>query len=164
MAESAAENAPELELLIRKVTIDDLDLVNDLDARITGVDKLEYWRDMIDRFGTRRADERFFLIAKPCSDIVECPALGIIIGEIRGWEFGSDPCGWIFTATVDSNYREQGIGVQLFKAICDEFRKVGTETVRTMVRRNDQVNMSFFRSEGMTAGPYTQLEINLNER
>ena len=164
MAESAAENAPELELLIRKVTIDDLEHVTDLDARITGIDKLEYWRDIIDRFGTRRADERFFLIAKPCSDTADCPALGIIIGEIRGWEFGSEPCGWIFTATVDSNYREQGIGVQMLKAICDEFRKVGTETVRTMVRRDDQVNMSFFRSEGMTAGPYTQLEINLNER
>lgn len=164
MVDSAVKNTPELELLIRKVTIDDLDLVNDLDARITGIDKREYWRDMIDRVATRRAGERFFLIAKPCNDTVKCPALGIIIGEIRGWEFGSDPCGWIFAASVDLDYREQGIGEQMFKAICEEFRAVGTETVRTMVRRDDQINMSFFRSEGMSAGPYTQLEINLNER
>jgi hypothetical protein len=36
------------------------------------------------------------------------------------------------------------------------------QTMRTMVPRQNQLHMAFFRSEGMVAGPYIQLEMELD--
>lgn len=163
MIDLTPEGESNNKLLIRKATSADLVHVTALDARITGQEKPRYWQDTFDRYGARKSGERFFLIAKSCDDSDECPILGLIAGEVRGWEFGSDPCGWIFAISVDPDSRERGIGEHLFKAIIDEFRKAGIDKVRTMVQRSNTLHMSFFRSEGMTAGPYTQLELNLDE-
>jgi hypothetical protein len=32
-----------------------------------------------------------------------------------------------------------------------------------MISRNDPLNLSFFRSQGLSAGPYIQLEMHLDE-
>ncbi len=148
------------DLKIRRATPEHLRHVIDLDARITGQSKPDYWQDIFERYAKRRVDQRFFLIAE--SETTE-GILGLIAGEVRGWEFGSQPCGWIFAVSVDLDERQQGIGEALFKAMCDEFRQAGMSTVRTMVRRQNPLHMSFFRSEGMMAGPYTQLELSLDE-
>lgn len=150
-------------LIIRRATAEHLQQVVDLDARITGQAKPEYWADIFERYGTRRVDQRFFLVAERANRPDDHTILGLIVGEVRGWEFGSEPCGWIFAVSVDSDQREKRIGEQLFRAMCDEFRNVGITTVRTMVRRQSTLHMSFFRGEGMVAGPYTQLEMNLDD-
>jgi hypothetical protein len=41
-------------------------------------------------------------------------------------------------------------------------KKDGVTTIRTMVRANDKVNLSFFRGEGLAAGPYIELERQLD--
>jgi GNAT superfamily N-acetyltransferase len=86
---------------------------------------------------------------------------GFIIGEVRAWEFGSPPCGWIFALGVDPDCRLQGIGTQLFNAICQCFREAGVDTVRTMLAVDDRLNLSFFRSQGLMGGPFIQLELPL---
>jgi len=88
---------------------------------------------------------------------------GFVIGEVRDWEFGSPPCGWIFGFDVDPEFRERGIGSMLFDALTTFFRSSGVNTVRTMLRRDDNLIMSFFRSQGLTAGPFIELEKNLDE-
>jgi len=143
---------------IRRATADDLQAVVQLDARVTGRAKPEYWADIFERFGTRRQDKRFFLLADGGEGLA-----GLIAGEVRGWEFGSEPCGWVFAVSVDPEQRERHIGEQLFHEICARFRAAGIRKVRNMVRREDQLLMSFFRSEGMVAGPYIQLELNLDD-
>ena len=147
-------------LSIRRATPEHLKHVVDLDARITGQSKPDYWKDIFERYAKRRVDQRFFLVAE--SEETD-GILGLIAGEVRGWEFGSQPCGWVFAVSVDPNDREQGIGEALFKAMCDEFRQAGVSKVRTMVGRQNPLHMSFFRSEGMMAGPYTQLELSLDD-
>ena len=52
---------------------------------------------------------------------------GFIIGEIRAWEFGSPPCGWIFALGVDPDSRTKGIGTRLFEAICERFQQEGIQ-------------------------------------
>jgi GNAT superfamily N-acetyltransferase len=111
---------------------------------------------------TRRMGERFFLIAEPASGSGDRPVLGYIVGEVRAWEFGSAPCGWVFAFSVDPRTRLQGIGEGLFEAISKKFREIGIHTMRTMVARTNGLHMAFFRSEGMTAGPYIQLEKELD--
>jgi len=141
---------------VRAARVADLPAVAELDGRITGLAKPEYWDEMFRRYGRRRG-ERFFLIAE--SDGRLC---GFIAGEVRAWEFGSPPCGWIFAVNVEPEARLSGVGTMLFTAICDEFRRAGVGKIRTMLARDDTLVMSFFRSQGMMAGPYIQLEASLD--
>ncbi len=151
------------QITIRRVREADLDHVVALDERVTGLAKPEYWHDIFDRYTKRRVGERFFLVAEPAGEGADLPLLGFIVGEVRAWEFGSRPCGWIFAFSVEPDTRQQGIGERLFEAISDEFRAIGINTMRTMVERKNQLHMAFFRSEGMVAGPYIQLEKDLDD-
>lgn len=137
----------------------DLDAVVALDAAITGAEKAGYWQDMLERFTQKKPrSNRYFLVGKSPGDKL----VGFIIGEIRAWEFGSPPCGWVIALNVAADQREQGIGTMLFDALCAEMKKDGVTTIRTMVLASDKVNLSFFRGEGLAAGPYIELERQLD--
>ncbi len=144
------------DLVIRAAAAADITAVSRLDSRITGISKADYWEDMFERYGKR--PDRFFLIAEqPGGGVV-----GFIIGEVRAWEFGSPPSGWIFALGVDPRTRLKKIGSRLFQAICACLAETGVDTVRTMLARDDELNMAFFRSQGMMGGPFIQLEMALD--
>jgi ribosomal protein S18 acetylase RimI-like enzyme len=149
-------------IVIRAAAAADLDAIVALDELVTGVAKPEYWQDIFERYKSRRQKERFILIAVPKDAGTDGALLGFIVGEVRAWEFGSEPCGWVFAFSVDPNTRLQGIGEQLFEAISNKFKSLGIKMMRTMVARENQLHMAFFRSEGMTGGPYIQLEKELD--
>lgn len=149
------DSADAADLAVRTARESDVAAVADLDARITGIAKLAYWQDMFERYGKRR--NRFFLIADDGPDGL----LGFIIGEVRAWEFGSPPSGWIFALGVDPDRRLRKVGSRLFAAMCDCLTEAGVDTVRTMLARDDGLNMAFFRSQGMMGGPFIQLEMPL---
>ncbi|MGO8918932.1 MAG: N-acetyltransferase family protein [Stellaceae bacterium] len=141
---------------IRAAVAADVPSVIALDEEVTGLAKPDYWQDLFERYGARRRDERFFLVAERQSRID-----GFVIGETRAWEFGSPPCGWIFAIQVRPKSRLRGVGTQLFDAICARFRKIGVVNVRTMLARDNTTILSFFRSQGMMAGPFIELETTL---
>jgi ribosomal protein S18 acetylase RimI-like enzyme len=145
-------------ITIRPANMEDMSSVSTIDAKITGEIKQSYWSDMFRRFGVR--DDRYFLLAADAAGEIA----GYIVGEIRVWEFGSPPCGWIFAVGVDPDVRVQKIGSRLFDAICQAFEANNIDTVRTMVARDDELIMSFFRSQGMMGGPFIELEMPLVER
>jgi GNAT superfamily N-acetyltransferase len=137
----------------------DLDAVVALDAANSGSAKASYWQTILERFTQENArTKRYFLVGKSHDKEL----VGFIVGEIRAWEFGSPPCGWVIALNVTSDQREQGIGTMLFDALCAEMKKDGANTIRTMVLSNDKVNLSFFRGEGLAAGPYIELERQLD--
>ncbi len=142
-------------LLISGAEAADIAAITQLDGRITSLAKPEYWQDMFSRYGSRT--NRFFLVAEDASQGV----VGFIIGEIRAWEFGSPPTGWIFALAVDPAVRLRKVGSRLFEAITARLAENGADTVRTMLARDDQLNMAFFRSQGMMGGPFIQLEMPL---
>ena len=160
-AETEIEPTESPGLCVRPVTATDLGRIAQLDERVTGLLKRDYWDDVYERFATRRTEERFFLVAE---DGEAGRLLGYIIGEVRAWEFGSSPCGWVFALAVDPDTRLQGVGEQLFREISAAFRATGVKTMRTMVPRENRLHMAFFRSEGMVAGPYIELEMELEDR
>jgi ribosomal protein S18 acetylase RimI-like enzyme len=143
-------------IVIREAEPVDIEQVAALDSRITGVAKPDYYRKAYTRYGTR--PHRYFLVAERDGRI-----LGFIIGETRAWEFGSAPCGWIFAIGVDASAREAGIGSRLFAAIAARMKSSGVATVRTMLARDDALNMAFFRSQGMRGGSFIELEMPLDE-
>lgn len=147
---------------VRRVQAADIPQVIALDTRVTKFAKAKYWNDIFLRYGKRNPRERFFLIAKSGTDRADSRVLGFIIGEIRAWEFGSAPCGWVFALSVEPEMRLLGIGSALLEAISGEFKKAGVSKMRTMVARDTALPSLFFRSEGMMAGPYIQLEKDLN--
>lgn len=147
---------------VRRVRAADIPYVIALDTRVTRLAKTDYWNDIFRRYGKQRSDERFFLVAESRADRSAPPLLGFIIGEVRAWEFGSTPCGWVFAMSVEPKMRLHGIGGALFEAISSEFKRAGVDKMRTMVARDANLPMLFFRSEGMIAGPYIQLEKDLD--
>lgn len=147
---------------VRRVRAADMADIIALDARITKLTKADYWHDVFGRYGKRRLHERFFLVAENRASQQAPRVVGFIIGEIRAWEFGSTPCGWVFALSVEPDVRLRKVGTALFEAIADKFRKAGVNKMRTMVARDARLPMMFFRGEGMMAGPYLQLEKDLD--
>jgi GNAT superfamily N-acetyltransferase len=147
---------------VRRVQAADIPHVIALDTRVTKLAKAEYWNDVFLRYGKQRLHERFFLVAEHRRDQADARVVGFIIGEIRAWEFGSTPCGWVFALSVEPELRLHNIGGAMFEAISGEFKKAGVSKMRTMVARDARLPLLFFRSEGMMAGPYIQLEKDLD--
>jgi len=160
-AKSRATNT-DTTVRVRRVQAADIPQVIGLDTRVTKLAKAEYWNDVFLRYGKRRPHERFFLVAERRADKTKSRVLGFIIGEIRAWEFGSTPCGWVFALSVEPEMRLHNVGYALLEAISREFKKAGVGKMRTMVARDARLPMLFFRSEGMMAGPYIQLEKDLD--
>jgi len=144
-------------LHIRPAVRRDIPAVIALDEEITGIAKHQYWRETFEQYGARRRVPRFFLVAESGGRME-----GFIIGEVRAWEFGEPPCGWIFAVQVRPGTRLKGVGTQLFNALCDAFRRAGVQKVRTMMLRSNHLVLSFFRSQGMMAGPFIEFETTLD--
>jgi ribosomal protein S18 acetylase RimI-like enzyme len=139
-------------LRIRKASSADLPQVIEIDARVTGLPKPDYWSEILRRYG-RGGARRRVLVAEGGARV-----LGYVVGEVRDWEFGSPPCGWVFGISVRPSAREAGVGTALLQAIAADFRRLGVATVRTLIARNNRLVLSFFRSQGMMAAPVIPLE------
>ncbi len=142
---------------VRAIKFEDLDQVIAIDADTTGLRKVDYWYEMFHRYGTRGLQQRFFLVAET-DDAIK----GFIVGEVRDWEFGSPPCGWVFGISVRGDARLAGVGSRLLEAVCQCFRRAGVNKVRTLLARDNHLVMSFFRSQGMMAAPFIALERDLD--
>lgn len=137
---------------IRAARRADLAQVIAIDAGITGLRKPAYWTGILARYGTRQR-QRYFLVAE-----TDRAVQGYIVGEVRDWEFGSPPCGWVFGIGVPAGAREAGVATRLLEAITADFRRQGVTTVRTLIARDNRLVLSFFRSQGMMAAPVIPLE------
>jgi hypothetical protein len=83
---------PQRTVQVRAVRRTDLEAVIALDASVTGLEKRSYWERVYRRYGcARKVEQRWFIVA-----LLEGRVAGFVIGEVRDWEFGSPPCGWVF--------------------------------------------------------------------
>ena len=156
------------EIRIRSLTESDLNAVVDIDRRILGKTRRNYWRRKI-----AYADvyPRPSLVAEISGKVV-----GFILGYVSGWEFGvPDTVGWIDTIGVDPDYQNQSIGKTLFRKLIENFRRTGKEThpeaketpiegvniVYTLVRWNDWNLLRFFHKMGFRRGDMISLELEL---
>jgi len=143
---------------IRPLARRDLGAVVRLDALHTGESKPAYWKQVFrDFLGTRADRVRVGLAAEWHGTLV-----GFVLADIRAFEFGSEPCGWILEIGVDPAATGQGIASALMAEACRTLRASGVATIRTMVRRNNVPMLTFFRTNGFSGGPYVQLEQTWN--
>ena len=155
MTTSRTSRPRDLASSIGLLRADDLAAVTRLDARLTGRRKPAYWKTVFADFvSRRRGSMRVGLAAR-----IDGRLTGYLLGEVRAFEFGSAPCGWIFSVGVDPEQAHHGIGSALVAEAGRRFGRAGVSTVRTMVRRNDVPMLAFFRSNGFVGGRFTQLEL-----
>jgi ribosomal protein S18 acetylase RimI-like enzyme len=140
--------------LVRAPRAEDLEAIIALDARVTGEAKSEFWRRKLGVGST------FLMGDQPLARVAEVGGriVGVVIGEIRSWEFHLPPTGWITVLMVDPDYRRQGIGRRLLAEALDYFRERGVRSVRTMVGWSDGDVLSFFTAMGFDRGPFIELE------
>jgi len=144
-------------LSIRPVCRGDLDAVIEMDAMVTGIHKRDYWNSLYSRYADAVATGHHFLVATAGTEVI-----GFVIGEVRDWEFGSPPCGWVFAIDVRPDARLLGAATQLLQAICQGFKRAGVNKVRTLLSHENTLILSFFRSQGMMIGPFIPLEMDLD--
>jgi ribosomal protein S18 acetylase RimI-like enzyme len=142
-------------VVVRPARRTDLGAVVTLDAEATRLRKTAYWRERFSWYAGDHRD-RFFLVADRTGEVV-----GFILGDVRVWEFGAPAAGWIFGINVKRGTRQKGVGTLLFDAICARFGKAGVKVVRTMPAMDAKLVLSFFRSQGLMAGPFIVLEKRL---
>lgn len=145
---------------VRPLTPEDLDRVCEIDALHTGVNKPDYWKGVFADFldPDRAETGRVGLAALEGSEMV-----GYLLGEVRAFEFGSAPCGWVFSVGVVPDHARSGHASTLLEEACRLFRAGGMTTVRTMVLRDDIPVLSFFRARGFVGGEFYQLERRLED-
>lgn len=144
-------------VLTRSPRAEDVEAIIALDARVTGEAKPEFWRR---KLGLGSAlpvgDAPLARVAEVNGRIV-----GVLVGEVRSWEFHLPPTGWITVLMVDPDYRRQGIGRRLLAEALEHFRERGLRSVRTVVGWADGDVLSFFTAMGFDRGPFIELEKNL---
>ena len=144
---------------VRNIRTDDAAELSRIDAAHTGLEKPEWWADVVKRH-VRRGPEgpsRVGLVAVEHAAGRE-RVVGYVLGQVRAFEFGSEPCGWIYAVGVDPSRLRAGIAKELLAEATARFEEAGVKLVRTMVRRDDVPVLTLFRSEGFVGGPFVELE------
>jgi ribosomal protein S18 acetylase RimI-like enzyme len=149
------------EVAVRAIRKQDAASITRIDAMHTGTAKRKWWEGVIARHLRRSASVglRVGLVAVDARGSVA----GFLFGQVRAFEFGSDPCGWIFAVGVRPEAARCGVASRLLAEAKARFQEAGIPVVRTMVRNDDVPVLTFFRSQGFAAGPFVELELTLEE-
>ncbi|MBP1642326.1 MAG: hypothetical protein H6Q03_995 [Acidobacteria bacterium] len=151
--------AADLALRLRRLAPDDLARVVEIDALHRGRPVPEYWTRVCSDFMGRGRDRVRVALGATAGDAL----VGYVLGEVRAFEFGSEPCGWIFAIGVDPAFARAGVASALLGEAGRRFAAAGIRTLRTMVSRDDVPVLSFFRASGFRGGAFVQLEVELPE-
>ena len=143
-------------LNIRPLTIGDLDAIVEIDWKVLGKPRKDYWEKRIELINTRYPHSS--LVAELDGNVV-----GFIVGEVSGWEFGvPDTIGWISTIGVDPAYQHQGVAKKLTQEFIENLKAIGVSMVYTLVNWNEWDLLKFFHAMGFTrGGDMINLELNL---
>jgi ribosomal protein S18 acetylase RimI-like enzyme len=134
----------------------DLAEIIDLDAKIAGYSRADFWHSL---FRQKAASATLYvLVARRAGKII-----GYALGEIRSWPVRDPICGWLYAVGVDKDHRLHKVATALMTELVARFRQNGVEAVRTVIDVDDHLLMSFFRSFGMTAGPFVELEMAIGQ-
>jgi ribosomal protein S18 acetylase RimI-like enzyme len=146
---------------VRAIRKEDAAAITRIDALHTGTAKRKWWDGVIARHLRKSASVglRVGLVAEGGRGKV----VGFLFGQVRAFEFGSEPCGWIFAVGVHPDAARRGVAGLLLAEANARFLAARIPVVRTMVRNDDVPVLTFFRSQGFSAGPFVELELALAE-
>jgi GNAT superfamily N-acetyltransferase len=148
--------AEHTDFTVADAELTDLPEIIDLDARIAGYSRADFWDNL---FRQKAASATLYVIvARRAGKII-----GYTLGEIRSWPVRDPVCGWLYAVGVDKDHRLHKVATALMTELVERFRQKGVAAVRTVIDVDDHLLMSFFRSCGMTAGPFVELEMAIGQ-
>jgi len=141
--------------VIRKMKQKDLDDIVAIDTKVLGKSRPDYWLMKL-----TLAEQR-----SPIASLVaevDGKVVGFILGDASGWEYGvPENIGWIDTIGVDPAFQKQGIARVLMQEMISNLKKVGVDTVYTMVNWRDWNLLKFFDAFGFQRGALVNLELKV---
>jgi ribosomal protein S18 acetylase RimI-like enzyme len=140
---------------VRKMNRKDLDAVVAIDTKVLGKSRWDYWLMKM-----AFAEERLPAVSLVAEG--EGKVVGFILGDASGYEYSvPENIGWIDTIGVDPAYQRQGIAQMLMQEMIANLKKVGVDTVYTLVNWPDWNLLKFFHAFGFQKGPLINLEIKV---
>ncbi len=140
---------------IRTLRREDLDAIVEVERRVLGQVRKEYWERKLATVD-RAASEASFIAEK------EGAVVGFILADVSGWEFGvADTSGWIETIGVAPEFQKKGLATALIQEAIKHFRSLGVKTIYTLVSWDDWDLLQFFRAMGFTRGDMINLELKI---
>jgi len=141
--------------VIRTMALSDLDRIVEIDIKVLGKQRPEYWEMKLDLVEKRA--QLASLVAE-----LDNKVIGFIIGGVSKWEYGMpENIGWIDTIGVDPVYQRKGIAKMLFVEMTNNLKKLGIDTIITFVTRRDPMLLNFFNSLGFQKGDMINLELDI---
>ena len=135
------------QISIRPMTLNDLDAIVEIDRKVLGKTRHDFWKKRMELIGASRYPHSC-LVAES-----EGKVIGFILGEVSGWEFGvPDTIGWINTIGVDPAYQHRGVAKRLGEEFIKNVKAIGVSLVYTLVSWNDWDLLKFFRAMGFARG------------
>ncbi len=132
-------------LNIRPMTVGDLDAIVEIDRKVIGKLRPDYWKKIVPQSP-----------AYPFSSLVaeyEGKVIGFVVGEVSGWEFGvPDTTGWLSIIGVDPDYQHRGVARKLSREFVKNLKAIGVGVIYTLVNWNDWDLLKFFRAMGFSRG------------
>ncbi len=148
----------EKKVKIRSLTLKDLPAIIEIDRKVLGKPRPEYWKRKIEvsEFRPPLAS----LVAE-----IDGKVIGFILGDVSGWEFGvPDNTGMIETVGVDPAYQRRGIARLLTEELIRSFKLNGVQKINTLVEWDDWDLLQFFHTMGFRRGQRINLELDLTEQ
>ena len=140
---------------IRSLKKEDLETIVEIDGRVLGDKRRDYWERKLERVDNRSS--QVSLVAE-----VEGNVVGFILGDVSGWEFGvPNTIGWIDTIGVDPIYQKKGLATALAQELIKKLKTIGVKTIYTLVSWNDWDLLQFFHDMGFTRGDMINLELTI---
>ncbi|MBW2031368.1 MAG: GNAT family N-acetyltransferase [Deltaproteobacteria bacterium] len=141
--------------IIRPMTGKDLQRIMEIDTRVLGQSRPEYWELKLELTG--RKSPAASLVAE-----LEGKVVGFIIGDASGWEYAVPRnIGWIDAIGVDPDYQRKGIAKMLLTEMVDNLKKLGVTRVYTFVNWRDWSLLRFFDGMGFRRGDMMNLELKV---
>ncbi len=142
-------------LLIRPLKREDLDAIVEIDEKVLGERRRDYWERKLEKMKHQPT---------PTSLVVEVEGkvVGFILGDVSGWEFGvPETIAWIDTIGIDPDFQKKGLARALTFEMIKNLKAIGVKTIYTLVNWNDWDLLQFFHAMGFTRGDMINLELKI---
>ena len=143
-------------LVIRKISVEDADEINRIQAGIIKSPKNTDFRRIIEG-QVRKEDEEVSFVAE-----IDGKVVGYMISYIVYAGFGLDKSAWIATLGVDPRFMGQGIGKKLAEEILKFYSERDIKHILTSVRWDSADLLSFFKTLGFDRSHFINLRKELD--
>jgi len=139
---------------IRIMKESDLQAIIDIDAKVTGARRGEYYERKVASMLDKKASIATSLVADYDGRVI-----GFVMGNIFTGEFGiPQTTASLDTIGTDPEYAKQGIGTLLMEEFVRHVRAAGVKDIQTLVDWNDAQLLRFFNKAGFIPSKTLNLE------